>query len=84
MSARENKDLIRRYFEAIDRPNASPDILDQFLDPELLGDLGHVWRSIQEKLPNRLVGGRTLVWRMRCNQSELLHVEIPSDLHACR
>ena len=49
LSTRENKDLIRRYFEAIDRPNASPDILDQFLDPEIVahdpvpgfsGDLG--------------------------------------------
>ena len=49
MSAKENKDLIRRYFVAIDRPNASPDILDEFLDPEIVahdpvpgfsGDLG--------------------------------------------
>ena len=49
MSAKENKDLIRRYFVAIDRPNPSPDILDEFLDPEIVahdpvpgfsGDLG--------------------------------------------
>ncbi len=45
----ENKALIRRYFEAIDRPNAKPDILDEFLDPDIVahdpvpgftGDLG--------------------------------------------
>jgi predicted ester cyclase len=49
MSAMENKALIRRYFEAIDRPNAKPDILDEFLDPDIVahdpvpgftGDLG--------------------------------------------
>jgi ketosteroid isomerase-like protein len=36
LSAKENKALIRRYFEAIDRPNATADILDEFLDPEIV------------------------------------------------
>ena len=36
MSARENKALLRRCFDAIDRPNASPEILDEFLDPEIV------------------------------------------------
>jgi len=36
VSARDNKDLIRRYFEAIDRPDVSEDILDEFLDPEII------------------------------------------------
>jgi len=49
LSAKENKALIRRYFEAIDLPNATPDILDEFLDPDIVahdpvpgftGDLG--------------------------------------------
>ena len=36
MSAMENKALIRRYFEAIDQPKAKPDILDEFLDPDIV------------------------------------------------
>ena len=36
MSAKENEALIRRYFEAIDRPDATPDILDEFLDPDIV------------------------------------------------
>ena len=36
MSAKENKALIRRYFEAIDRPNAAADILDEFLDSDVV------------------------------------------------
>jgi len=36
LSAKENKALIRRYFEAIDRPDAKPDILDEFLDPDIV------------------------------------------------
>jgi predicted ester cyclase len=36
LSTKENKALIRRYFKAIDRPNATPDILDEFLDPHIV------------------------------------------------
>lgn len=36
MSAKENKALIRRYFEAIDRPGASPDLLDEYIDPGIV------------------------------------------------
>src|SRR3989449_10947454 len=53
------------------------------LDPEPLGELRHVWRPIQEKLSNRLVGSRTLIRRMRCYQSELLHFGTPRDREAC-
>src|SRR6266550_5127359 len=70
LSARENKDLIRRYFEAIDRPNASPDILDEFLDPEIVahdpvpgfsGDLGgaeEIVHDVPEIDPRLSHGGR--------------------------
>src|SRR5207247_9705754 len=51
----------------------------EVFDPELLGDLGHFRSPIQEKLPNPLVDGRTLVWRRRCNQSESIAVAITSD-----
>jgi predicted ester cyclase len=36
VSAKENKALIRRYFEAIDRPDASPDLLDQYIDASII------------------------------------------------
>jgi predicted ester cyclase len=36
LSVEENKALVRRYFEIIDRPDASADMLDEFLDPEFI------------------------------------------------
>jgi predicted ester cyclase len=36
LSAAENKALIRRYFEAIDRLDATPDVLDHYVDPHVL------------------------------------------------
>ena len=36
MSVEENKALVRRYFEIIDRPDANADMLDEFLDPEFI------------------------------------------------
>jgi len=36
LSAKENKALIRRYFEAIDQPNASPNLLDEYVDPHIV------------------------------------------------
>ena len=36
MSAKESKALIRRYFEAIDQPNASPDLLDEYVDRDIV------------------------------------------------
>ena len=36
LSTKENKALIRRYFEVMDRPNASADMLDEFIDPDIV------------------------------------------------
>jgi len=36
LSAKENKALILRYFEAIDRPNVTADMVDEFIDPEIV------------------------------------------------
>jgi predicted ester cyclase len=36
LSAKENKALIRRYFEVMDRPNATADMLDEFINPNII------------------------------------------------
>lgn len=36
MSTKENKALIRRYFKVMDRPNATADMLDAFVDPGIV------------------------------------------------
>lgn len=36
MSAKENKALIRRYFEVMDRPDATADMLDEFVDSDIV------------------------------------------------
>src|SRR2546422_5312267 len=39
---RSNKALIRRYFEVMDRPNVTEEMLDEFIDPKIImhDDLG--------------------------------------------
>src|SRR5437879_5400336 len=49
----------------------------EVLDPEPLGQLGQFRSPIQEELPDGLIGGRTLVWRMRRDDGELLHSYTP-------
>src|SRR5207245_11480044 len=36
LSAKENKALIRRYFEVMDRPNVTEEMLDEFIDPKII------------------------------------------------
>src|SRR2546426_1677590 len=52
----------------------------EVLDPEPLGQFGHFRSPIQEELSDGLVGGRTLVWRIRRDDGELLHSYTP-DRH---
>src|SRR5437867_12181590 len=49
----------------------------EILNPQPLGQFRHFRSSIQEELPDGLVGGRTLVWRMRRDDGELLHSYTP-------
>jgi len=36
LSVKENKALIRRYFEVMDRPKVTADMLDEFVDPNII------------------------------------------------
>ncbi len=54
MSAKENKALIRRYFEAIDQPNVDAEILDEFVDPDIVA------HDLPPGFPNSLEGLKKL------------------------